>query len=349
MRALTIVPGIPNSARLEDVARPLTNGALVRARTLALGICGTDREIVAGDYGWPAEGRERLVLGHECLAEVLESPVSGVRPGDLIAGIVRRPDPIPCPSCAAGEWDMCTNGLYTECGIKARDGFGAEEIALEPGFVVPVPKTLDTLGVLVEPTSVMAKAWEQVCHIGARSAAWRPRTVLVTGAGPVGLLGAMIARQHGMEVHVYDRVAGGAKPELVRALGGLYHAPDLEAIDGLEPDVVLECTGASAVVMDVLQRSAPSGIVCLAGVSSGHREIRLDLAALNRTMVLENDLVFGSVNANRRHYDLAARALAAADPAWLAALISRRVPLEHWREALAPLADDVKVVIDFDA
>jgi threonine dehydrogenase-like Zn-dependent dehydrogenase len=171
--------------------------------------------------------------------------------------------------------------------------------------------------------------------------------VLVTGAGPVGLLGALIARQQGMDVHVYDRVTAGVKPGLVRDLGATYHAGDLAALRDLEPDIVLECTGASAVVLEVMQNSASNGVVCLAGVSSGRRTVSLDLATLNRTMVLENDLVFGSVNANRRHYEMAARCLAAADPEWLARLITRRVPLARWQEAFAPVADDVKVVVDF--
>jgi threonine dehydrogenase-like Zn-dependent dehydrogenase len=350
MRALTLKPGTQDSVALEEIEPPATNGRLLRARTLALGVCGTDRDIVAGEYGWSAPGRERLVLGHECLAEVLEAPRGcGFQPGDLVAGIVRRPDPLPCPSCAAGEWDMCRNGLYTECGIKERDGFGSELIALEPDFAVPVSRPLGVLGVLVEPASVMAKAWEQVCRIGARSAAWHPRTALVTGAGPVGLLAALIARLHGMETHVYDRVTDGPKPDLVRDLGAVYHAPDIDGLDGIKPDVVLECTGAASVVLEVLDRTAPVGVVCLAGVSSGRREIRFDVALMNRRMVLENDLVFGSVNANRRHYELAARCLAAADPSWLGRLITRRVPLERWRDALAPRADDVKVVIDFAA
>ncbi len=350
MDALTVIPGVADSVRLESIDPPTTNGERLLARPLMLGICGTDREIAAGTYGWPVENRERLVLGHECVAAVVRAPDGGrFKAGDLVAGIVRRPDPVPCPSCAVAEWDMCQNGLYTECGIKARDGFGAEQIALEPEFAVAVPYALGTLGVLIEPASVIAKAWEQANRIGARSAAWRPRTVLVTGAGPVGLLGALIARQHGMDVHVFDRTTDGPKPDLVRDLGCTYHAPYIGAISDLEPDIVLECTGASAVVLEVMQHTAALGVVCLAGVSSGRREIALDVAALNRTMVLENDLVFGSVNANRRHYELAARYLAAADPAWLGRLITRRVPLRQWRDVLVPEPDDVKVVLDFEA
>jgi threonine dehydrogenase-like Zn-dependent dehydrogenase len=150
--------------------------------------------------------------------------------------------------------------------------------------------------------------------------------------------------QRGLDVHVFDRNDKGAKPALTRALGATYHSggfPDIE------PDIVIECTGASAVVLDSLGATGNCGIVCLAGVSSGSHKLNFDVAGLNRSMVLENDVVFGSVNANRRHYELAAHALAKADSGWLDRLITRRVPLSRWREAFERRDGDIKVVIDF--
>jgi threonine dehydrogenase-like Zn-dependent dehydrogenase len=345
MRALTVEPGFPNSIKLEDVPPPLQSDGDILVRALALGICGTDREIISGDYGWAPSGAKRLIIGHESLGRVETAPPgSGFSPGDLVVGIVRRPDPVPCPACAAGEWDMCRNGQYTERGIKQRNGYGSEQFRLEHDFAIKLDPALDKLGVLLEPTSVVAKAWEQVERIGARGAYWRPRIALITGAGPVGLLAALLAKQRGFDVHVLDRVEGGAKPKLARDLGATYHAGDLGK---LEPDIVIECTGAASVVLDVMSRNAPEGIVCLAGVSSGGHKLQFDIGALNRGMVLENDVVFGSVNANRRHYRAAADALAKADKAWLSRLITRRVPLDRWHEAFEPRADDVKTVLDF--
>jgi threonine dehydrogenase-like Zn-dependent dehydrogenase len=348
VKALTVLPKHPNSARLEEVGEPpLLDGSLL-VQAVALGVCGTDGEIVSGEYGWAPPGKDRLVLGHESLGRVLEAP-SGARfrRGDLVVPIVRRPDPVPCRPCASGEWDMCRNGKYTERGIKERDGFGSERYRLEPEFAVPVPATLGELGVLVEPASVVAKAWQHADHIGRRSASWRPRTALVTGAGPVGLLAALLGRQRGLEVHVFDRATNGPKPELVRDLGATYHAGGLEAVADLSPDMIVECTGAPPVIADVLTRTAASGIVCLAGVSAGGRAISLDIADVNRRIVLENDCIFGSVNANRAHYEAAVSALAAADPSWLNRLITRRLPLDRWSEALDRQDDDVKVVIAF--
>ena len=345
MRALTVEPGLLNSVKLEDVPLPPDSDGDILVRALALGICGTDREIISGAYGWAPSGAKRLIIGHESLGRVEDAPAgSGFTPGDLVVGIVRRPDPVPCPACAVGEWDMCRNGQYTERGIKQRNGYGSEQFRVEHDFLIKLDPSLDKLGVLLEPTSVVAKAWEQVERIGQRGAAWQPRIALITGAGPVGLLAALLGKQRGYDVHVLDRVESGAKPKLVRDLGATYHAGDFGK---LEPDIVIECTGAASVVLDVLNSNAPEGVVCLAGVSSGGHKLQFDIGALNRAMVLENDVIFGSVNANRRHYRAAADALAKADKDWLGRLITRRVPLDCWHEAFEQRADDVKTVLDF--
>jgi threonine dehydrogenase-like Zn-dependent dehydrogenase len=289
-----------------------------------------------------------LILGHESLGRVVEAPSgSGFNPGDLVVGIVRHPDPVPCPACGAGEWDMCRNGLYTEHGIKGLHGFGAEMFRIEPEFAIKVDPSLERLGVLMEPTSIVAKAWDHVERIGRRSRSWQPGILLVTGAGPIGLLAALMGAQRGLEVHVFDRNLDGPKPELIRALGARHHAT-LE-IEAIKPDVVMECTGAPAVLRDLLGRTAPSGILCLAGISSPGHELPLDLGYFNRTVVLENQAIFGAVNANNTHYEMAAEALARADKKWLAGLITRRVPLARFKEALDHRADDIKVVIDFDS
>ncbi len=217
MRALTVAPGIANSARVEDVPEPPRADGAVLVRTLALGVCGTDREIVSGSYGWAPPGKKRLVIGHESLGEVCEAPPdSGFRPGDRVVGIVRRPDPVPCPACAVGEWDMCRNGRYTERGIKERNGYGADFFRIEPDFLVKVDPALGDAGVLVEPTSVVAKAWDHTERIGRRSRAWQPQTLLVTGAGPIGLLAAMMGAQRGLDVHVLDHHDRGEKRNIVR-------------------------------------------------------------------------------------------------------------------------------------
>ncbi len=346
MRAVTVIPLHSDSVDLTELPEPSDSDGPVLVKTRAIGVCGTDLEIIRGEYGWAPPGETRLAIGHESLGEVLEAPPSsGLARGDLVVAIVRRPDPVPCANCGVGEWDMCRNGQYTEWGIKEHHGYARERYRITPDFVVKVDDKLGNLGVLLEPTTVVAKAWDHIERIGTR-AKWTPAKVLVTGAGPIGLLAALIGVQRGLDVHVLDQVPTGLKPELVAALGATYHtSPVLES--GIEADVSLECTGVAQVIFDLMDSSVPNGIVCLTGVSST-RELSVDVGTLNRRLVLENNVVFGSVNANRRHYEAGAQALAAADPAWLSRLITRTVPLTEWRDAYHRLPTDVKVVLDFD-
>ena len=347
MRAITVLPGIANSARLDEVPEPPLSDGAVLVRTRALGVCATDREILSGAYGTAPPGQGRLVLGHKSLGTVETAPAdSEVAPGDLVVGIVRRPDPQPCSACAVGEWDMCRNGGYTERGIKERHGYGAERFRIEPEFVVKVDPALDILGVLLEPASVLAKAWNHIERIGQRARGWQPRSLLVTGAGPIGLLAALMGKQRGLDVHVLDHNKVGPKEAIVHDLGAVYHT-DASTLERLGPDVLMECTGAATVIRDCLGAGAPGGIVCLTGVTEPGKTFDLDIGRLNRKMVLDNETVFGSVNANRRHYQMAAEALARADKRWLARLITRRVALKDWSEALEPRQGDIKVVIDF--
>ena len=348
MRALVVTPGKMDSLALVDVPEPSPAEGSVLVEALALGLCGTDVEIVSGVYGQAPSGREVLVLGHENLGRVMEAPAgSGVSVGDLVVGIVRRPDPVPCPACAAGEWDMCRNGQYTEHGIMRLDGFARERWRAEPDAMVTVDASLSDVGVLLEPTTIVAKAWEQVQRIGAR-AFHDPHVAVVTGAGPVGLLAALLGVQIGLEVHVFDRVTDGPKPDLVRSLGATYHhesVPD----SGVTADITIECTGVAEVIADVLANSAPDAITCLTGVSTPGSPLPFDLGGWNRGAVLGNDVVFGTVNANRRHYQAAAIALKAADQDWLNRLITRRVPLASFSDAFARRPEDVKVVLDLQA
>ena len=256
MKAVTVQPGVAGSVRFEEVPEPDESTGSILVEAVAVGICGTDVEIASGAYGWAPPGRERLVLGHESLGRVVNAgPSGGLRPGDLVVGIVRRPDPVPCPNCAIGEWDMCRNGQYTERGIKQIDGFMSER-------------------------------------------------------------------------------------------GATYHSGAVSDL-GFEPDVVIECTGVGPVIVDSMRKVGAGGVVCLTGVGSGGPGSGLSPADVARELVLQNNVIVGSVNANRRHFYRAAEALAAADRAWLAQLISRRVPPADIADTLQRDPDDIKVVVDF--
>jgi threonine dehydrogenase-like Zn-dependent dehydrogenase len=348
VRAITIIPGQRNSAALTEMPAPQPAEGSVLVRSLSLGVCGTDFELIAGDYGWAPADCGHLILGHESLGVVEQAPEGGaISRGDLVVGMVRRPDPVPCVACAVGEWDMCRNGRYTERGIKERHGFGAERWRIEPEFVVKLEPGLRDVGILIEPASVLAKAWEHIEHIGRR-AHWLPRTLLVTGAGPIGLLAALMGRQRGLSVHVLDQVTDGPKPKLVEDLDAKYYTGKGEDI-GFAPDVAIECTGSAGVMRDCLLGLNSGGILAMVGSSAHKQEAQLNVSELNRGMVLGNTVAFGVVNANGRHYEQAAEAIRRADRSWILGLITRREPFANWRAALERRPGDVKVVIDFPA
>ena len=205
--------------------------------------------------------------------------------------------------------------------------------------------SLGLLGVLLEPTTVVTKAWEQVALVGRRSF-WEPQHVLVTGAGPIGLLAALLGRQRGLDVHVLDRVTAGPKPELVAALGATYHSGAIAEL-GFQPDIIIECTGVGQVIADAIQYIGAGGVVCLTGIGSGGRTTSLPLADAASAIVLSNNVIVGSVNANKRHWYKAAQDLARADREWLARLVSRREEPRDFARALHRMPDDVKVVLQF--
>lgn len=348
MKAITVVPGAPGRVLVGEADDPPDTPGTLLAEGRLLGICGTDADIVERGYGSPPPGRGRLVAGHESLGAVLQAPPgSGFSPGDLVAGIVRRPDPVPCEPCSRGEWDFCRNGRYTERGIKELDGFGSRLWRIEPAYAVRLDPALGDCGVLLEPASVLAKAWEQTDRIFTRSS-WRPRVALVTGAGPIGLLAALMGVQRGLEVHVLDVRDSASKRRLATGLGADFHVGDV--LDtGLRPDVVIETTGYGPLALGLARVVAPNAVICLTGIRPDTRQVPAGLDEVNKEMVLDNTVLFGSVNAARRNFEQAADALAKADRSWLEGMITRRVPMEGFADALSKHPDDIKVVVDLQA
>ena len=348
MRAIAVVPGHPETAGVIDVPEPDRADGSILVRTRLVGICGTDVEISVDGYGSAPPGEDHLVLGHESLGEVVEAPEgSGFSRGDLVVGVVRRPDPLPCTACAADEWDMCSNGGFVERGIKDRHGYGSERFRLDPRFAVRIEHRLGDLGVLLEPTTVVAKAWEHADYIGARSSTER-QVALIIGAGPIGLLAALLARQRDLDTYVVDQVTDGAKPQLVADLGAHYHSGTVADLPAA-PDVVIECTGIGELAIAAAERMAPGGVIALTGLSNSERTAETHPDAMNKALVLGNKVIFGTVNAARRHYDQGAAALLMADEAWLGRLITRRLSVDEWPAALEKGPDDIKVVVDLTA
>ena len=346
MKAITVEPKKTGTAKWMDVPEPDMHEGSILVEAVAVGVCGTDVDIVEGKYGWSPHGQKHLVLGHESLGRVIDpGPTGGFKKGDLVVGIVRRPDPVPCPNCAVGEWDMCSNGLYTERGIKEINGYMSERWRIEPEYAIKVDPSLGILGVLLEPATVVAKAIEQVVFISRRSY-WEAKTILITGAGPIGLLATLFAKLYGLDVHVLDRMESGAKPDLVRAFGATYHSGSALNI-GFKPDTIIECTGVGQVISDCIQQMGANGILCLAGIGHGGTVRSLGVADSAASAVLNNNVIFGSVNANKRHWYKASQALARVDRSSLQKLISRIEKPENFMNALNRKPEDIKVVIQF--
>ncbi|GGO78544.1 threonine dehydrogenase [Nonomuraea cavernae] len=346
MKAITVIPGRPDQVRVSDLDEPTPGPDDLLVEGRLLGICGTDTDIVEGhDYGWPPPGRERLVIGHESLGTVIQAPPgTPFAPGDLVAGMVRRPDPVPCEPCGHGEPDFCRNGLYTERGIKELDGYGSQRWVVDTQYAIKLDPGLGDCGVLLEPASVLAKAWEQSERIFSR-ATWRPKVALVTGAGPIGLLAALMGVQRGLEVHVLDLHDRGPRRRLVTDLGAAFHVGELGDLD-VVPDVVMECTGHGPLVFGLAERVAPDAVICLLGIMPAAHPAEARLDEINKQMVLKNTVVFGSVNASRRNFEQAADALSKADRGWLTRMITRRIPMRDFADGLHKHPDDVKVVVD---
>ena len=221
--AIAIHPGQANSLHLTEIPRDEPGPGEVLVRVRQVGICGTDRELIHGSFGTAPAGAASLVLGHEMLGEVaaVGPGVFDFAPGQLVTATVRRPDG--CPACAAGQPDMCEWLGYTERGIAGLHGFMTESVVEDVRWVVGVPHELAHVGVLLEPLSVVEKALRQANLIQRRIRSWNPKTALVLGAGPIGLLGTLLLRSRGMEVVTMARRPGPhLVSEIVEAAGARY-------------------------------------------------------------------------------------------------------------------------------
>jgi threonine dehydrogenase-like Zn-dependent dehydrogenase len=367
MKAIAVNPQTRELALLERREPKVTAPSQVKLRMLEAGVCGTDREICAFEYGTPPPGDRHLVIGHESLGEVVEvgSAVSRVRLGDLVVPMVRRPCAHDdCLACRNGRQDFCYTGDFTERGIKEAHGFMTEFVVDDEKYMNVVPRRLREVAVLVEPLTIAEKALAQIwdvqkrlpwaCPAAAAKGDGHCHRALVLGAGPVGLLGAMALRAAGFDTYVYSREpAPNPKSDLVESIGARYVSSTGTPTQNLHEqigniDVVYEATGASKLSFDVMESLGVNGIFVFTGVPGRKAPVEIDTDLIMRNLVLKNQVVFGTVNAGREAFESAIRDLGTFTERWpraVCALITGRYPMESHRDLLLGSASGIKNVI----
>jgi threonine dehydrogenase-like Zn-dependent dehydrogenase len=367
MKAVSVFPARKTVRLTEEPEPELRSGTDVKLRMLEVGICGTDKEIAACQYGTAPHGRENLVIGHESLGEVvaLGKKVTGLKQGDLVVPMVRRPcEREECLACGSERQDYCYTGEFVERGIKEASGFMTEFVVDDARYMVKVPKTLRDVAVLVEPLTIAQKALAQVAVIQQRLPWACPlqrgaqrhtcHKAVVIGAGPVGLLGAMALANTGFEVTLYSKTpAPNERAALIEAIGGRYVSSETTGVEELAEivggiDLVYEAVGASQIAFDVLRVLGTNGIFVFTGVPARKGPIQIDSDLLMRNIVLKNQVVVGSVNAGREDFESAIRDLGAFKKRWpdaVSALISGRYPLGEALDLLTGRREGIKNVL----
>lgn len=367
MKAVGVIPGRREVALFQHKAPAIAAPTEVKVRTIEVGICGTDREICTFAYGTPPAESEYLVLGHEALGEVVEagSEVNRFKVGDLVVPTVRRPCPHPtCPSCRDGRQDFCFTGDFTERGIKMVHGYMTEYFVEDQAHLNLVPQELRDVAVLVEPLTVAEKGLTQVWQVQRRlnwdvdalnpAGPGAGKTAVVLGAGPVGILGAMTLLANGFKTFVYSRSPEpNPKATLVNSIGAKYISRETTPPEEFARivgniDLVYEAVGQAKISFEVLKILGLNGVFVFTGIPPVKPAIPIEADTLMRQIVLMNQAIVGTVNADRPAFEAAIRDLATFKQRWpdaLQSVITGRFPMESYRELLLGKATGIKNVI----
>lgn len=332
---MAVTSGIPHSLHLTQIALPQLSKGQVQIRVLDVGVCGTDREIIEAKFGSAPAGSSELVIGHEVLGEVeqITGAALGLAVGDLVTATVRRG--CGCAQCAAGASDFCATLQYTERGIIGSHGFMTPRFVEAAEHLIPVPASLRSVGVLIEPTSVAEKAWRVASAVQSRIPKWSARTAIVFGAGPIGLLMTLVLRSRGIDVFTVARRPASESPAalIVAASGASYlstRETDVAALKNHLPniDLIVECSGSTAAVEAALPLLGINGVLVLLSVTGGTRTATLPLDQLNFDFVTGNKTMVGSVNSNAGDFRAAIADLETIERCWpglAARLITHRL------------------------
>jgi threonine dehydrogenase-like Zn-dependent dehydrogenase len=347
VKAIAVTPKTKNSVRLIDMNEPdfssVPNGRGVKIRMLRVGGCGTDREINNGEYGVAPDGFEFLVLGHENLGEVIEvaENVKDFSVGDLVVGTVRRPGKSIYD--VIGEQDLTTDDEYFERGISRLHGYFSELAVESADFLVKLPPSLRSVGVLLEPLSIVEKGLKQAFEIQERLKIWQPKRAAVIGTGSVGLLAIMALRLRGLDFSVFgkDKRDGYLNAQLAEEIGASYFSTMEQSVTDVAAqkgkfDIIFECTGYSPIVWDCALALAKNGVLILSSVTGGERKAEIPSDKINLEFVLGNKLMFGTVNASRENFMEGVRDLAQCEqmfPGWLDKMLTHPIKgIENFRQ-----------------
>jgi threonine dehydrogenase-like Zn-dependent dehydrogenase len=355
MKAVAVTPRKPNTLRIVDQDVPALNADEILLDVQKVGVCGTDRDIIAGFYGEAPQGLDYLVIGHESLSRIAGTgnEVKGFRKGDLVVPTVRRSCPENCLNCSIGESDMCLTGHYKEHGIKGLHGFAREFAVSDSKFVVKLPESLSDVGILLEPLTIVEKGLTQAYEIQQSRMKWKPKNALVLGAGPVGLLVTALLRLKGLDVHtVATRGTESLKARLVGQTGASYVNAIETPLKTLENrfDLVFEITGNASVALEAQRLLGVNGIVSFLGVYKD-KQLTEDAGKIFTDLVLGNGVYFGSVNANKAYFVQGVKDLKRIMKKWkgfLENMITRRGTIENLDQAYgADNEEEIKTIIEF--
>jgi threonine dehydrogenase-like Zn-dependent dehydrogenase len=339
MRAIAVRPGVPGSIHTRTVRRPrledVGGGRGVLVEVLRVGLDGTDKEISQALYGMAPAGDDYLIIGHENLGRVVEAGPGvppELRPGTLVVSTVRRPGHSLYDQL--GMQDFTTDAVYYERGINLRHGYLAEAYVEDASFVVPLPPTLERVGVLLEPLTVAEKGINQAHEIQRRLRVWRPSRALVIGAGSIGLLASLVLRLEGLDVTVLSRRRPPYRnSELLDTIGARYlSSSDTDVAAAAEAhgpfDLIFEASGFSPLAFEAAAALGTNGVLVLSGVTGGERVIEIDANRINQGFVLGNKVMVGTVNASRDDFVRGVDHMLAAEatyPGWLGRLLTTPV------------------------
>lgn len=353
MKAVAVRPGEPGSAHLREVRRPrleeINSGMGVEVRVLAVGVDGTDRELVLGKYGRAPEAADYLIIGHEAVGQVQDvgPEVEHLKPSDYVVGTVRRPSFTVYD--AIGRSDLTTSDEYLERGICGLHGYLAEFFVDEEINLIALPPVLVEVGVLVEPLSVVEKGLDTAWQIQRRLNIWHPRNAAVIGCGSIGLLAALALRQKGLEVTCYDIEESGIKADLAAAIGCRYvrvkDSSNGQPLTSDCYDLMFEATGCASVVFQSCRCLSPNGIMVLCSITKDEETMSIPSDRINLDFVLGNRALFGTVSSSRWHFNAAVSTLLRAHaehPGWTRSLLTHRFQgLESFADAIRTLADPI--------